>query len=51
MSIGSTAKKGVKLLPVILTYLPAVIDLFRQIKHAVKKPKAETPAATAAEEG
>jgi len=50
MSIGSTAKKGVKLLPVILAYLPAVMDLFRQVKKAVKKPKAEAPEASAAGE-
>jgi hypothetical protein len=51
MSIGSIAKKGVKLLPVILTYLPAIIDLFREVKKAVKKPKAEVPGASAANDG
>jgi hypothetical protein len=47
MGLKSTIAAAAKVLPVIIAYAPALADLVRQVKAALKKPKA--PAAQAEE--
>ncbi|HEY0147814.1 MAG TPA: hypothetical protein VGB70_02305 [Allosphingosinicella sp.] len=40
MGLKSTVGAVAKVLPVIIAYAPALADLVRQVKEALKKPKA-----------
>ncbi|HEY7810064.1 MAG TPA: hypothetical protein VIA98_06765 [Allosphingosinicella sp.] len=40
MGLKSTIGAVAKVLPVIIAYAPALADLVRQVKEALKKPKA-----------
>ena len=44
MGLKKTLKRAGKAIPVIVAYAPAVADLVRQVKRALKKPEAPQPA-------